>query len=969
MPSNHRLRMSWFLLLLMSCTLVSCSYFFGEKEKETEVEYQGKVGTCVTPSNNLVSGYFNFDSNFEYTDAGVDSAVECYRDTIQSFVRNTKSGGLNSDEYTAENIDNFLSEFYPDFGLNLEQIRSYIYLKAFLIGGSDVSVTKEELLKIHDLVKVVGLVLKNLSNEREVILQKAVFVRTDLDYQRFKNSFKLLKTEIGSLIAEFDKHSNNSNADFSKIVGFLIGEYFGESAEDKAKFLPLVIAYKNFVTNSSGVMLNRNDLGYMIRQAIVLYEALLQYQSFVQEDGPLKIFQNLGHITSFIMQIPAMLNDSSMFKTVALKSVVDVISNIEGVAKYSVRARKSQRVRYSKIHDLIMGLKEAELVRDGMATALTTFLEIFAQKWLDPYEQGVKDLTIGKVDYIRKLLNEWVNRQQIANSLFRSGSGNEVSLVSRGDELSKHPEFISWVNRLKKINTHQWDEMGRVLYSNDLTRFTYEELTVSNSLITIGDLFMRPYNLDKKSVEDYVLSESNAQEMYEVLRILGVEMAFMDSRIFDSGKRSFMEGNLFSGQRRNDDELDYFEAYEYLSVALAAGRLADRIYDDLLAQHPNNCHRENIIDVHDKKVTRKNCYDRFVKENYTKYFSHLPTITDYWQSRWARGKNKFYYQMEIASRAGVETKRDIDLGEIRVLVSMNYYLQSIFNLFDKNSDGVAQGDELVEAEKHFRPMITNFLAEKVPEILFIHRGKLHNLICYQVKRDREATDFAKFKASEEVYGLAACIAPRVFVHLVEHGNMPTGTFYGGWFLLDNLFGGNGPEDELIDFHDPGLFSRYSRSATPQTVADIFGALARITHDSHVNQIWEYLTYNKDELLESLKDDEAPACLEKSTENPFEHVKQPFCLLARQLYCNETVNQEVYTYFKRNKLKLFDWKADKSIFNWYQYKNRSGPYDAMTEIYSDFHRHELFSTHCGFPQVLPGYWKNLGEGITGQGTSE
>ena len=194
----------------------------------------------------------------------------------------------------------------------------------------------------------------------------------------------------------------------------------------------------------------------------------------------------------------------------------------------------------------------------------------------------------------------------------------------------------------------------------------------------------------------------------------------MDSRIDDSGVRSFRETKNFSTQNSNNGWMDFFEGYEYLSVATSSGEMADRIYADI----PSECHRDSI-DVHNKNVVEVSCFRDHLQNNFIKYFGHLSVIKKYWESVDENLRSEFIDSLEVASRAGNIRPKPYDLTEIRVTVTILSYLQSIFFMFDRNNpNGLADGvevnpgdSELRRAEKHFRPLIVDFVLKNKPEVI------------------------------------------------------------------------------------------------------------------------------------------------------------------------------------------------------------------------------------------------------------
>src|SRR5690606_37683917 len=81
------------------------------------------------------------------------------------------------------------------------------------------------------------------------------------------------------------------------------------------------------------------------------------------------------------------------------------------------------------------------------------------------------------------------------------------------------------------------------------------------------------------------------QKLYEAIQSVGIDLKIMDPRSRDAGKRSFIEGNLFTYQGNGINErsaldgrkhlLVFEESMELVAFLFSGGSLADKIYNDL----------------------------------------------------------------------------------------------------------------------------------------------------------------------------------------------------------------------------------------------------------------------------------------------------------------------------------------------------------------------------------------------------
>ncbi len=923
MLSNRSLKIFRLILLSSFCLVVAhCSYFFGEKKKETEVEYNGQIGSCIGRVNQTMADYFSRQEVADLTASKVDEFSQCYSEALESFVTYTKSGRVESNDFSAENIEQLIKRFHPEVQITADRIRGYIRLKAFLIGGDTETLSKQELRTIQELLPLITDGLKRLLPHRNTWMRIQPLSRDEEGYQQFDEAFEALKHEVGTVLSGLDAYQGRRNLNVVEISEFLIQELFGSEAASYLKYLNLIKAFKNFVVYESDETLKRGNLSLFSRQALLTYESLTRFDYFLKDESEDGIFNNIGTLLSFITRVPAQLKDSSAFKGVGLRALSDIYSSGEAVLTYAIRSQPNQTLPMDRLRDVLLALEDAEIMNgDLTAGTLSYFIRGFSRKWLNPGGPDDSAFSMEKVVYIRSLLNKWIRRQQIVNTLFANTNDDTVSLLNHRENLPNSPYLDEWYEMFRKnedgkeLSAHQWDSHNRIQYSRDITHFSYQELTVSNSISLLVELFMKPFNVNETNPLRYAVTDEQAQEIYESIRILGVEMAFMDSRVDDSGFRAFRETNNFSTQMNSDNQLDFYEGFEYLSVAMSAGQLADWIYEDL--PKTNQCARD-VTGVHGYQVIDANCVRQFLRENFLTYFGHLTTIANYWRQASNLEKTVFLRSLEVAARAGVIREKPYDLSEIRTTVSILAYLQAIFYMFDREhrngfADGIetSPGDsELRRAEIHFRPLILDFLVNKKPEVLADNEWIIRRA-CGSDASQQEILD---------------CMAPKIFIHLLKRGNLPLdandicGSASFAWILFEI--------NENVAFKET--------KADPGDVLKVFSALAKITLESHRGRVQDFILNRRQELFDSLSSPTPPDCREDPT--------QVFCRWGRELFCNENIFPNVYDFFRDNKYRLFTVPD-------YSENPEETTRQTMIEIYEEFTDGPR-STHCGFPPTFP-----------------
>lgn len=916
----------WLLLVIAVFALLSCSFFFDKKEVLTEFNYVNDDSTsCIGGANRGIQKYFDIKEVAPITDQEIDSISHCYERAIQSFITHTKSGREASENYSAENIELLINKFHPEVQITVEKISFYLRIKQFFFGGTVDSVSKKELKNLLSVVPAISKTLKVLRPHREIIYYKQTLKRDEASYKIFMNSFRTLAEQANILLQALEPYSGSRKIDLIEVIRkFYIS--------DNVDYADAAVGFKNLVINSSGPFLDRQDFPLLIQQSIEAGKALSEFYYFVQDEY---IFTNIGFILSFPTRIQAQLQNARVFDAESLKTleaVKDIFDTGEEILLRSAEVSKSKQIPIERIQEFLVSLQSAGFLSDTLgAEPLTSFISELSKTYLDPGAAPSSEITPEKLKYLKKMMDKWFYRQNYINSnLIRDGSG-KIKYPLTQDELNANPEFLNWLEIFKQSSVHQWNRDHRVVFSEVDEGISYEEMTVANSLAILIELFMRPFNLDKKNITHLEITANQTQQIYEVMRILGVEMKIMDSRSYDSGERSFMEANNFTSRSRVDSHVDFLEAFDLLSISLSAAGLADYIYNSF----DGKC-KGDYLDVHNYTISKVGCFRAEFFKNFSDYFNHLETVNRYWEKINYGQRLDFIHTLESAARGGIFDGKNIDIGEIRMMVSILYYLESIFYRFEfgAHQDGVAQGQEIINAEQHFRPLIRNLISknDKIDDLYvvlsplssYVPNFSRENLADWLNQREDAVFFFSKLTKEE----LIDWLTPRLFLYLL--------TARGSWISHTLPL-------ELIDIINMWILYRgdleASAAGISADVADVlqvFKESAKNSHDTQVKNILKFLNENYLDLFNSLRFEKPPQNCRVSLEISV------FCQWSRIINCTDSASADLYHWMQMQKYNIFPdrlWETDRD----------EAVATAMGRFNIDFPRNLFFSTKCNFPR--------------------
>ena len=900
-----------FISLVLLIFVSGCSYFFGEKEEQVVISYNQEVASCLSESKSTFVNLFSATAEDELVRQQVSDLSHCYNETIESFVKYTKSGEENSEKYGAENLYKFFNEIYPTGNLTLETILSFMKIKHYLIGGDKESLNKTELLKITNLIEVLQSSLLDLIPHRGVLLGESNLPRTEAGYKQYMQATAQLRKTITEVLDEMSQWSGKREIDLSESGDFLLNHFLkGDKLQRKDLFLNLVLRFKNMSLNDTHTKLARTDLKFFIDQGLNIYESIVEFKQFLKDDS---LFTNFGSVVTFIGRTRGVLDASERFKGVTLVSVDRIVKRVLEVISRGAMRNDDQRISYDKIEELVDAMGDNHFLGKMSARTVKTFTERFVSHWLPAGSFKGPDFTVYKVNYIKKALADWKARQSYINLHFQKSNSETISLADMRSGIRSRGYLKHWLNTLNEADITSWTNKNRVTYRADEDdKYLYKEISVSNSLYTLVQFFMRPFN-PKKLEKDFVVSRAQAQEVYKLLRILGVELGFIDSRVLNSGERSFDEGNLFTAQKRRDHNLDIVEAYELMTVLNNSGITSDDFYDSI-PQFDDNDEKcfEDYKDVLHRELIKSHCFTGTLRAKFSANFKQLGRLDSYWKSLDGDGKDIFIHELERASRGGRVTDYPVDLGEIRNAVSITYYMESIFHNFDKNKDNVLDKEEIIETQIYYQPFMANIILESIK---FEETDGGFN----------GALNWVKKKARDTIIGAEP--AKLVFTYILAHGKIPGGGALAMW-------------------RSRGMNKWLKNAKVDRTdVMKVFSAIAEASNDGRVKNIRKFLSSQKRsnlyaemnaiDILSDEKKKDKIDCTQKSSEGLI------FCEWARMMYCNEDINDEFFDWMLVEKSSIFDEVLIKE-------NPQLGIDTSIQFLWKKMKTDIKFSTKCSFP---------------------
>lgn len=768
MPFKNTL--NFILVFVVGMALANCSYFFQRKNSVTVAKLdrsQGGVSGCLSDASTVLSNYLN-DMEMTYEmDGQVQNLTECYDEMFSLFLKHTTSGGIDPKVINASDIVNLFDKLYGgDSPFEEDNVSQLLKVKAFFVGGAETNLTYDEVAQIREVIGVVGQGLERLRPYRKYFLPTE---GQDFELDTFDKAYILLEKELENLIAAMTldgrKDRSLSLTDFAHFFGpFMTGK---DITEEQEGYLDILVELKNVLFNENSHELKLSDFKTFSRDLLSLGQSLAEFEKMVKDE---KLFSSLATVFTFHARASELFDGGYKgLRGESFQAFQAVVFRIIEFSDRIVQRYPKGSVPAGRTKPFIQALGRSGFLGDKITPGtLHQFYTEMAEYWLQsPGERVPGGLTTLALQNLKRHFSDFVKRQNYINGLFAQKT--EVTLQDlKASEASK--SMLGYINLVEKTSLNHWNSNKRLTFEKrDQRSWSPVDLSISNFLLLQMSIFFTKFQEEPVNFFKGKISRNQSQQIYESLRLIGIEIQFMDSRRFDTGYQVFMEANNFSTQRNNNLQLDVKEAFEILSVMYSAGILSEQFLVDLETFHQTSslvdrpCLLENARDVLGVPTIRAQCMRALLFEKYTEYMAPLKGLYTYLTSDERNREetlNQFITVLEGAVRKGPSSNKPFEMGDIREFIVISYYLQSIFYNFDGDQGGFFDSQEIVDVEAHFHRLLLEIAESAFPEYF---------------KKDLPADvdlDFVDRLARNHIQENKSAVITVLFHHIMKHKRLP-----------------------------------------------------------------------------------------------------------------------------------------------------------------------------------------------------
>lgn len=714
---------SKYFLMLLTLGVVSCSYFFDEKQDKSNTynfaPSEKASINCIENNKQLLNDYFDLKRSNQDMVEELKSMNTCVNDAINLFVKHTK--GANADYYTAEEIHDFISSVFDSYSYDLAFLQDVVIVKASLLGGTEFQISKAEVRMLPRYIDFFYQSLAELAPERHLLFSKRQgdnweqFQAATAKFQKVAARFKNLPM----------KNSGNFNYEAVVRVATIL---IDDEGSHWNKTFDLVNSLQAILVKGQRDIVEVQKVPSAVEHLANLYLPYMEFEKFLRDNAHcgeddtecLKkgFFQEFASVFIF----PALVTRTVDYPE-SFRGKTEILNSTQLKVLTTLRTALAETggVSLDYINDLIFTLTRIDALPEAIqGTTLIQMAPQFFGHWLTKKSCVVQRcantiITTEQVDTLIGVVQGWKERQLHIDKMMSKRSAitrTEAKTLLKKSSGRVSSEILDFQDALEQVHHAHWEKYVHI-GSRELT---YKDLTIFNQLFSIIKLFLAPFNdnAEKGDVVNYWLSQGQVQYFYEWFRPLALELKLIDPRSRNSGKQTFIEINLFGSTSSKPGQMDFTEVIEYFEIALSTGSRTD----ELMTQKFTKCVIVGEIDVFFYEKRGAECFRAELEANAPEYFfATMPQMMKYYKDSKIADYPKMVKALEKAARQGVIANTNFDTDAVRVMSSISQYAESFFLRFEDANDGdeVITHKELERALAHIVPNLGLLIKENLPE--------------------------------------------------------------------------------------------------------------------------------------------------------------------------------------------------------------------------------------------------------------
>jgi hypothetical protein len=514
-----------------------------------------------------------------------------------------------------------------------------------------------------------------------------------------------------------------SRSDYSFEDGKRAIKGFKEFVKEKdtearvSQWLPVVEVVKNVLMGREAQLATFSQWKGSVNSLVDLYGLFLKYH-YVIHNFDTSNQSKVREVSQFIGQAIDLIEGCPQIITHGMIPLEDIDNLIETV----------------------LNLPQVQSVVQIRPVSIETLYRAAILRLLEPGRngdsRGILGLEKKHIVSLRREYNVWRLVQSFADSQLY-GDRSVDQPISRNDLLLSYKQFDHGTVIRKGLSTdpyeqtalnNAWNDYGDLLKSNVLVVYNkngrieeynnnetlttdWTGLTKSNLMRAMSRGLLLAYGSNTSGeLTKATMQKDGLVTWYDDFKELMFDLKAFDPRTGNTGERSFQEANFFTFSGNGDDYMNQRETYEFVSLLFSAGLSSSAsIYNDMLVEGCGKANGQSLREDTDPLgfyYLNDKCFERQFRLQFNKHFDNLPEMSR-WVARMTESEwTEFYSTLRFLSR--VSAKEDqglVEVANIRTMVTIIHYIESIMVSYDKDRNQTLSLDEVYTASPRFMPFI------------------------------------------------------------------------------------------------------------------------------------------------------------------------------------------------------------------------------------------------------------------------
>lgn len=716
---GHSMYFKALIVTLSLFVLSSCGLKIGEDSKpEAKPVVSLSENSCIQNMGVFMEAYFKAETQKHE----VVEFFECLQKSFVMFQKNVR--GAETEQFKGVELRNFLQDYFlKNKTISDELLLQSMNIKVLFVGGDTTYFTKKELSKLIHLLEVAGEIAVDLIDHMPVL---NFTLDTPEEYKNKKSldaAIREIYLGVNKISKEFSQSKKNYKFDHlksfvSEMQEFLQDEDFLFKASELEHWVQIFKTYKSIYIGPESV------------------------DEVRPQDWQL-MFSGLGHIYGMMLRINSFSWFEYLLKGDGFKNIVLLFDQVISHFRLSTDNQPNDLLKLEKFHPIYDSLESLDLLPFNFrsSTLKTVLPKLIAKGFGDPklnseerFDQ-FKGFNFAVLDRLQHDFDVWKNTQirligidkaygeegfQQFKDYFKENSSINMSALERLFSVKTlfKSDFAPIYVVPKRLR-------GGVLRPNfaNASRLNIARAAINYLIKAYAD------GNRGKALVGVTLREFNS--FYNDSKPLGVDLKIMHPENQCVGKRSFIEGNLFTyssdGYNTDGSEdvifftdgshtdraqplLKFNEGMELVSLLYSGGTIGYKIYDQFI----EICGGLERRDVYNLKKIPEECFVKNAEDVFMNNMLHLPQLREYLNKDNILNKDnwsEFFDSLYVSAKDRGDSVGEVNSGVVVALTTLIHYTEMIMTRYDVDSNGVLTNTEVSTAYEVFKGVINSVLEE------------------------------------------------------------------------------------------------------------------------------------------------------------------------------------------------------------------------------------------------------------------